>query len=721
MAIAITEEHREIARVARSFLAGKNARAVSRAMLEAAEESLPPFWRELVGLGWTSFHLPESCGGHGFGLPELAVIAEEMGYALAPGPFLPTVWASAVVAAAGSEAQQQGLLPGLGNGERIGAVGIGGDLARDERGGLVGSAGLVLGAGLADMLLLRVGSDLVAIDRDQAGVTIEPQPNIDPGRRVALVRCAGVAIAPGRTFEGALAHAVRIGRTLAAAEAAGGAHACTEMATEYAKIRQQFGRTIGTFQAVKHHCANMRVEAERATAAAWDAARAELEDSQADFAAAVAASLAMPAFAQCGQLNMQVHGGIGFTWEHDVHLYIRRSIALAAIFSPDAAMEDVTRLAAAGVKRRYSIDLPPEAEDYRGEVRDFIGQYNASPKDQRRKLLADAGYLVPHWPKPWGRAAGAVEQLVIDQEFAAAGVKRPQLGISGWNTLTIAQHGTEDQVRRYVRASLEGEIEFCQLFSEPNAGSDAAGIQTRGRKVDGGWVVTGQKVWTSLAHRCSHGFATVRTDPAAAKHEGITMMVIDMHAKGVEVRPLRQATGQSDFNEVFFDEVFVADADVVGPVNKGWTVARATLGNERVSIGSGDGADLSGLLSTVDLMQRYAPDDRGLARDVGNLVAADVVIRLLNLRSAVRAVVGGEPGAEGNITKLLGSEQGLRAAALAGRIVGDGVASLAGDGGITALLMVGARAMAIAGGTSEIVRNQIAERILGLPRDPLLK
>jgi alkylation response protein AidB-like acyl-CoA dehydrogenase len=564
-----------------------------------------------------------------------------------------------------------------------------------------------------------VGDDVAIVDRDQPGLEIRARDNLDPGRRVAEVSCAGVRVDSARVLRSARSAALRLGRILAAAEASGGAHACTEMASEYAKVREQFGRPIGTFQAVKHHCANMVVDAESATAVAWDAARAALEDRQAEWASAIAASVALPAFARCCQLNVQVHGGIGYTWEHDAHLYVRRSGALSALFDADRAHEDVTRLSAQGVRRSDAIDLPPEAEAFRAEVREFIARYAALPDDRKRKALSDSGYLVPHWPKPWGREAGAIEQLVIDQEFKAAHVRRPELGISGWNTLTIAQHGSEEQVARFVRPSLEGEIEFCQLFSEPNAGSDAAGVQTRGVKVAGGWRVTGQKVWTSGAQYCNRGFATVRTDPDAAKHLGISMMVIDMHAEGVEVRPLRQLTGHSHFNEVFFDDVFVPDEDVVGPVNQGWTVARATLGNERVSIGGGGQMFIG--TSPLELWQRYAPGDAGVAREVGGLLADDAVMRLLNLRRAARAVAGGGPGPEGNVTKLLGSEYAQRIAALSARIVGAETSAIDGPHGLTAVMLLGSRAMSIAGGTSEIVRNQIAERILGLPRDPLLR
>ena len=163
------------------------------------------------------------------------------------------------------------------------------------------------------------------------------------------------------------------------------------------------------------------------------------------------------------------------------------------------------------------------------------------------------------------------------------------MGITGWVTLTIAQAGTDDQRERWVEPVLRGQVMWCQLFSEPGAGSDAAAVRTAAKKVDGGWRVTGQKVWTSLAQHCQWGLATVRTDPDAPKHAGVTMMAIDMKAPGVTVNPLRGITGDAHFNEVFFDDVFVPDADVVGDVNKGWLVARATLGNERISIGGGSG------------------------------------------------------------------------------------------------------------------------------------
>jgi len=321
--------------------------------------------------------------------------------------------------------------------------------------------------------------------------------------------------------------------------------------------------------------------------------------------------------------------------------------------------------------------------------------------------------MLPHWPKPWGRAAGAVEQLVIEEELA--GIPRPSMGIGEWVVLTITQHGTPEQLERWIWPSLHGELTWCQLFSEPGAGSDAAAVATKAVKVEGGWRVTGQKVWTSTAQYCNRGLATVRTDPAAAKHKGITMMAIDLKAPGVEVRPLREITGAAMFNEVFFDDVLVPDEDVVGEVNAGWTVARSTLGNERVSIGGGTGA-IGG--AAIDLLPLVAAD-AGLRRELGGLLADEQAMRAINLRRVARAVAGAEPGPEGSVTKLLISVHGQRAAELAMRALGPAAVDGSVPRVVTGYLY--SRSLTIAGGTTEIAKNVIAERILGLPRDPLVR
>jgi 3-oxochol-4-en-24-oyl-CoA dehydrogenase len=721
MSIAIAEEHRELAKTVSDFLAARGARAATRNLLEAEADQLPAFWSELAELGLLGLHIPEEHGGSGFGLPELVVVAEEMGRAIAPGPFVPTVTASAVIAAAGSPEVAGKLLPSLADGSVVGAVALGGDVSVTD-GVASGSAGVVLAGHLADVLLVGAGDDVAIIDCRAGGVTVEVPKNMDPARRAARVTLDGAAaeLAPG-----ARQVMLDLARVLLAAEATGVASECTTMAADYAKIREQFGRPIAMFQAVKHHCANMLVAAELATAAVWDAARAGGADGaggeQLTFTAAMAATLAVAAADLNANLNTQVHGGIGFTWEHDAHLYLRRAMAIKAIVDAEAAALQVTDSVRQGVRREKAIDLPPEAEPIRAVVGEFIDGIRDLDEAGRRTAMIESGYVMPNWPRPWGRDAGALEQLVVEQEFGTAGIKRPSYGITSWVILTLIQYATQEQVHRWVIPALNQEVIWCQLFSEPGAGSDAAGIRTKATRTDGGWIVNGQKVWTSGAHYSRFGLATVRTNPDAAKHDGITTMVIDLKAEGVTVRQLKMPTGNSDFNEVFFDNVFVPDADVVGDINRGWTVARATLGNESVSIGGGQSGMTMPSEAFIAPLDAHPERLAGGAGRVGRHISRNQAMGVLNLRSAHRAVAGGGPGPEGNVTKLLLSEIGHEAAAIMAELAGPDLAFLEGPGAMGGHLSLLHRAMSIAGGTSEIKRNQIGERILGLPRDPLVK
>jgi len=723
LGIAITEDHRELAGVARAFLQARGARAAARALLDAEEEARPAFWAELTGLGWLGLHIAEEYGGAGVGLPELVVVVEEFGRAVAPGPFVPTVTASAIISAAGSDEQRARRLPGLVDGSLTAAVGIDTAITADGN-RFSGVAPVVSGAASADLLVLTVGEDVVIVDRTADGVTVEVPANLDPTRRSGRVVLTDVELSAADILAGRAALAVALAQTIAAAEAVGGAQDCLEAAVDYAKVREQFGRTIGTFQAIKHHLANMLVAAEAATATVWDAARAAGTATEDEFAlmAACAATLTFPAYVHNAELNIQVHGGIGFTWEHDAHLHLRRALTVRGLFGGRAGPNSVYELTAKGVVRENSIDLPPEAEGLRAEIsREFAGWPDLDASALRERMI-ETGYLMPHWPKPWGRAADAVEQLVIEQEMAAAGIKRPDFGITGWVVLTLIQHGTGEQIERLVAAALRGDQVWCQLFSEPGAGSDAAAVSTKAVRTDGGWIINGQKVWTSGAQYCQLGLATVRTDPDASKHAGITTVIVDMTAPGVEVRPLRQITGQSEFNEVFFTDVFVPDHDVVGAPNNGWTVARATLGNERVSIGGGGvAASRNAAAAIVDVTQRFADRVAGAAERAGRFLADEHALRLLNLRRVARSVAGAEPGPEGNVTKLLIAEHVVDRAGLTAELFGADVALLAAPAKAAGLMVLGSRGMTIAGGTSEVTRNQIAERILGLPRDPLIK
>jgi alkylation response protein AidB-like acyl-CoA dehydrogenase len=716
MPLAITEDHRALAEVAAAMVAGRAGTAGARRVLLDRDKtdrwwSTDGLWKEMVSTGWLGLHLDERFDGQGYGLPELTIVLEQLGRAAVGGPFLPTVAVSAVIAEAGTDQQRERWLPPLVSGDVVAGIGTNGDVA--VRDSTVSAAAVpVLAETAADLFLLPAGDDLVLVQAGD-GVSIRTVDSVD--QLLAPVIVASLdSVHVAEVFPGAAGVAARILRLLAAAEAVGGLGACTEMATAYAAGREQFGRPIGSFQAVKHHCANMLVDTELATAATWDAARAV--GAEAELAATMAAGHALTAYQRVSLQNVQVHGGIGYTWEHDAHLYIRRATVLQAFAGDQDALRDrVVRLQRDGVRRRQSVDLPEGAEQYRQAALNFRSELEAADVDGRQRLWARSGYLQSHWPAPYGRAADSVEQLII--EDALDGLDKPSLGLGEWVVPTLLQHGSKEQVDRLIWPSLEGELRWCQLFSEPGAGSDAAAVATKATRVDDGWVVSGQKVWTSDAVNCQRGLATVRTDPKVRKHKGITAMIIDLSDPAVQIRPLTEITGETLFNEVFFDDVFVPDRDVVGGVNDGWDVAMAAFGNERVSIGGGSVTMTADAL--IDLLERHRPGDSGVAREVGALLIESYTLATLNLRQAARAVFDTGPGIEGNIAKLFGAEHAQRVAELALRIADRAI--LVGEEPKVVHDYLFSRCLTIAGGTSEIVRNLIAERILGLPRDPAPK
>lgn len=717
MSIAISEDHRALADTVSDFLRRHDALSVNRSMLDAKTESLPTFWKEMAALGWMGLHLPEEFGGSGFGAMELAVVIEHMGRALAPGPFVPTVITSALLAGAGDRAAAERYLPGLASGDSVGAVATQAEVAVSG-GRITGTAEAVLGAGLADIFVLPAGDDVALVLSATEGVEVSVPASVDPSRRAGRVQMSNAAC---DVLPGARRLLIDVTRALLSAEATGVARECAVQAASYAKERVQFGRVIGTFQAVKHHCANMAVGAEVATAASWDAARAV--DGGGDpltYAGAVAAAMAVPAAIQNAELNIQVHGGIGYTWEHTAHLYFRRALGIRALVDDSVAAADITDLARRGVRRTRSVELPPEAEPIRAEVRAFIDGITSLGEHEQLLAMVDAGYAVPHWPAPWGRSAGAVEQLVVEEELAAAGIEQPNYVITGYLIYTVVHHATEDQVARWVGPALRRELIWCQLFSEPDAGSDAAGVKTKAERVDGGWLVSGQKLWTTMAHEAAFGLATVRTNPDVPKHKGITMMVIDMKSEGLTIRPLRQLTGEAHFNEVYFDNVFVPDDNVVGPVDGGWNVARAALGNESITVGKGPGTTVLPTSELIELFDAHPERLPGGAARLGRYIGVNEANELMNLRIAHRAVLGGGPGPEGAITKLVYGDGQQEAAEIGAALVGPDLSYVDGPLGAAASSILSSRVWSIGGGTSEVKRNQIGEYILGLPRDPLL-
>src|SRR5215469_2967583 len=760
MALGLTEEHLQLAETVRRWAQRNCPPDVVRAAADGPDsgsarylESLAP---GLAEQGLLGLHVPEEDGGQGYGLPELAVALEELGRALVPGAFLPTDFASAALVAAGVTGK---LVAALADGSKAGAVGLAAGLTATEtpdpagavHGALVveGESGPVLGAWMADVIILPVqteaGEVWAALDASRLEITV--LDSLDLTRPVARVRADRAVVPSGRLLTGLDRRAVTgLAAILFGAEASGIADWATHAAAEYAKIRHQFGRPIGQFQAVKHRCAWMLTAAEQAAASVWDAARttpaAEGEDRQREFAAGVAAVVALDAAVRCAQQCIQVLGGIGYTWEHEAHLYYRRALSLRALLGPPARWAgQVAGLALSGVSRPVQVELPVAggadggrggADGGRGgaELRvriraELAAIAQLTGKERGARLAAD-GWVVPHLPRPWGRDAGALEQVVIQQEMQAAGLRGPVLAIGAWVVPALIQYGTAEQQQRFLPATLRGDYLWCQLFSEPGAGSDLAGLTTRAVRADGGWKLTGQKIWTSLARQAAWAICIARTDAAAPRHEGITYFLVDMSSPGIEVRPLREITGDSLFNQVFLDEVFVPDDCVVGEINNGWRIARTTLANERVSL-SQTWTFGSGVPELLKVAQAAADPPLG---QVGTLVCEGHAIDLLGLRVTLKQLSGTEPGATGSVRKLLGMRHAQQIAELclamsgpAGAL-GSGGASAgvtrsgAPDGAHWARQVLMTQALTIGGGTTDIQLNIIGERILGLPRDP---
>ncbi len=733
MPIAITPEHQDLADSVRSLVARIAPSEALHAAMETPIDNPPPYWQAAAEQGLQGLHLDESVGGQGFGILELAIVLAEFGYGAVPGPFVPSAIASALISANDADAK---VLSELASGAAIAAYAMDccGLTATRQGDALVlrGEVRAVPAAAQASVLVLPVaidsGEEWVVVRAEE--LEIEPVKSLDPLRPVAHVRANAVEVGADAALSNlsmATAHALMT--TLLSAEAIGVARWATDTASQYAKIREQFGRPIGQFQAIKHKCAEMIADTERATAAVWDAARAidearennwEIAVSNVEFAAAVAATLAPAAAQRCAQDCIQVHGGIGYTWEHDTNVYYRRALGLAASFGRSAEYpQKVVRTATSTGLRAVDIDLDPDTEKLRDEIRAEVGALKAMEREQRKVAIAEGGWTLPYLPEPWGRAAGPIEQIIIAQEFTAGRVKRPQMGIATWIIPSIVAFGTEEQKQRFLPPTFRGDMIWCQLFSEPGAGSDLAGLSTKATRTDGGWRITGQKIWTTAAQLSQWGALLARTDPSAPKHNGITYFLLDMRSEGVEVKPLRELTGNAMFNTVYIDDVFVPDDCVLGEVNRGWEVSRNTLTAERVSIGSSEANFLATLGQFVEFV-RDGQFDPVAQHRAGQLIAEGQAAKVLNLRSTLLTLAGGDAMPSAAISKLLSMRTGQGYAEFA--VSSFGTDAAIGDTGQLAgkwgEYLLASRATTIYGGTSEVQLNIIAERLLGLPRDP---
>lgn len=389
-------------------------------------------------------------------------------------------------------------------------------------------------------------------------------------------------------------------------------------------------------------------------------------------------------------------------------------------------------------------ELPGPDDDRRVAVREWIV---ANPKSTNREL-AEAGYVAPHWPRPWGRDADAIEQVLIDDELSRAGIRRPvnPIGI-GWAGPTLLYAGSETQKDRYLMPLLSGDEFWCQLFSEPGAGSDLAGLGTRAVRDGDEFVVNGQKIWTSGAEIAAFGILIARTDPAAPKHRGISYFVCPMDLPGIEIRPIVEMTGGSTFNEVFFTDVRLPAEHLVGDLNDGWRLAKVTLGNERISLSTGGVLWGSGptALDFLEAARATGSVNEPIVRQrLAAIYIEHTVLELIRLRTMTARLKREQPGPEASIRKLMGDEHGKHvmelardllgaagmltgagdAPTLGARFGGVGASAVRDDKGVRPLDHPGwydgymfSQALTIGGGTANVQRNIIAERVLGLPHD----
>ena len=382
----------------------------------------------------------------------------------------------------------------------------------------------------------------------------------------------------------------------------------------------------------------------------------------------------------------------------------------------------------------------------RAEIRRWLNEH----PDPSPRQLAEAGYVAPHWPRPWGLDADPILQIVIDEELKRAGVRRPTnpIGI-GWAGPTLLFAGTDQQQQRYLGPILTGEEFWCQLFSEPGAGSDLANLSTRAERDGDEFIINGQKIWTSGAQHSAFGILIARTDTEVAKHRGISYFICPMDAEGIEVRPITEITGGHTFNEVFFTDVRIPAENLVGELNDGWRLAKVTLGNERISLSSGGVLWGNGptALDMIDLARARGPiTDQVMRQRLVSLYIEHSVLELIRMRTLSARLRGEQPGAEASIRKVLADEHGQRVMLAARDLVGafamltsgdvpgrvaDGLAMADGDtrslGPSSSFATLGSpgwydgfmfsQALTIGGGTGEVQRNIVAERVLGLPHD----
>jgi alkylation response protein AidB-like acyl-CoA dehydrogenase len=728
-------------------------------------------WQELADMGWLGCRVPESLGGMALSYAQTALMLEQFGRSLAPEPLAACAIMSAqTLQASGHEALKALWLPKLAAGQwkpvlawqedaaasseetfsaRSGGASDGWPVAtratvHGDRVKLMGAKRFVPHGDSADAFIVSAegpsGPALYLIPRDAAGLRIVTRPRVDGGHWSELI-LDGVSLGPdaeiaqGESARTALRGALDTGRLAVGAELVGLMGRAFEITIDYLKVREQFDRRIGSFQALQHRATDLLVLVELSRSVLHRAAR-QFDETDEPTARAMAASQlkarASDAAVQVVKGCIQLHGGIGYTDDCNIGLFLKRAMVLAAwLGGADAHRLRYGQLADRTVGRS---DQPVTDEPLRLEARALLAEhfpqawrYPATRMSLRdtadwQKTLAAKGWMAPGWPREHGgMGLSTYEQIVLAEEFDRHGLSIvSNMGVTMLGPLLI-RYGTAEQKRKYLPAILKGDVRWCQGYSEPGAGSDLASLRTRAVLEGDTFTVNGQKIWTTYAHEADMIFLLVRTDPQAKKQDGISFLLVDMRTPGITVKPIRNLTGESEFCEVFFDDVKVPRDNLVGELNRGWSMAKSLLGSERISIGSPRLARyplhlLQGLMQAQGLMNdpvQRARFDR-LRLEVDDLSAA-----FMRMAEVLRR--GNELGAEVSILKIWVTETMQRVTdmllecqAEAGTL--DEVVPLS-DG--TSVHVAGqyflSRPATIYGGSNEIQRNILAKAILELP------
>ncbi|MGJ7528092.1 acyl-CoA dehydrogenase [Variovorax sp. GB1P17] len=735
-------------------------------------------WPDIVALGWPGMLAPESAGGLALGLDGAAEILRAAGEHVAPEPLLAVAGLSALLLARLDTPGAHGLLRELVEGRSLPALAwqeSAGDLSAvplacgcEVHGAQVGGVLLqgeklmvLPGAAASGWLVSARGDDdavLLWVPRGTEGVSETLVPLVD-GSQAANLRFEQVALPPGAVLaqgpaaQDALRHALAAGQILQAAELLGAGQAMLAQTLAYLRTRSQFGKPIGSFQALQHRCVDMFIHLEVAQATLNEVLalaaqglscnRLEAEASRAN-ARCTAAAL------QASRAAVQLHGAIGYTQECDLSLFYKRVLCLSAWLGNvtahqrrHAALTEEAETTS-GTSAAWTGDFPRQADwaampepDFRRMVRGFLQQrypqelrylsHRARWSEMREwyLTLSAQGWIAPAWPQAHGGMGLPADKLIAwIEELEQYGVARaPDQGIVMIGPLLI-QHGTPAQQQRFLPRILSGENVWCQGYSEPNAGSDLAGLRTEAlpaRDAQGDhFVVNGQKIWTTLAQDANHIFMLVRTDKDARKQEGISFLLCDLRTPGITVRPIHTLAGEPEFCEVFFDNVRVPAENLVGKLHGGWTIAKALLGFERIFLGSPKQSQYAlGQLARLAQARRLFADPVFAQRFAAlRLDVADLTAAYTSFADIVRA---GKPlPASVSLLKIWASETFHRIGALLveageeqGAVAGDQVL----DGQTFNVLspLIGSTAAMIYGGTNEIQRNILARQVLDLP------